>query len=87
MGKHKSLNRLRNILSELFDARYRGVEVKHIYRAQGLADGYMRALADLKVVDETELLALTNEERHRAARRAEKNIASSLTPKTAPNPV
>ena len=68
MGKHKhSLLKLREMMHDLFDARFGGADAARIVRAQGLADGYMRALSDLGVVNEWELLDLIDDERKKAA--------------------
>jgi hypothetical protein len=64
MSKQKqALRKLREMMRELFDAGNEGADSHRITRAQGLADGYMRALSDLGVVEEWELMDLIEEER------------------------
>lgn len=71
MGNKEIVVRLRAILSEAFEENYQGANGARHARAQGLADGYMRALADLGVVSQEELLALIADERGRAVDRAD----------------
>ncbi len=81
MGKQRhSLLKLRKMMHELFDARFEGAEAIRIVRAQGLADGYMRALSDLGVVKERELLDLIDDERKKAAKQIELRRAMPLKP-------
>ena len=70
-ARHLSLGRLRDILRELIDARYAGAEASRIVRAQGLADGYMRALSDLGIARDSELLELVE--------KAERQVAAKHT--------
>jgi hypothetical protein len=74
MSKQDSLSRLRAILAELYDARYQGVDAARFYKAQGMADGYMRALCDLHVMADDELLSFVNQEKRKAAARADSKI-------------
>lgn len=74
MGNKEIAARLRAILSEAFNENYQGANGTRHARAQGLADGYMRALTDLGVVRQDELLALIAEERRSAIDRAESRI-------------
>lgn len=78
MSKCESLNQLRTMLQDLFDARHGGADGNTVARAQGLADGYMRALSDLGLTDGRELLSVVNEERRLAARRADADLGSLL---------
>ncbi len=79
MGRQKqSLRKLRKMMRELFNAKYGGADSLRIVRAQGLADGYMRALSDLGVVEEEALLDLIAKERDRAAVKIDSRYASSL---------
>lgn len=79
----QSLSRLREMMHELFDARYEGADAARIVRAQGLADGYMRALSDMGAVKERELLNLIEEERLRVTRKIDMH-AAALTGASAP---
>lgn len=65
--KKSALDFLRKILKELFATQYEGITYKKFIRAQGYADGYMRALLELGVVDKKELLKLVMDERHKSA--------------------
>jgi hypothetical protein len=56
---------LRNMLKDLFEADSRGARRDKLARAHGYADGYMRALLDLGVAEQKELLQLVLEERQR----------------------
>jgi hypothetical protein len=76
MSKREVITKLRTYLADLFDTRYRGVGAERYAKAQGFADGYMQALADLALVDDRELLTLVGEERRRAAARADVGLAS-----------
>ena len=89
MSKQKqSLQMLREMMRELFDARFGGADSARIVRAQGLADGYMRALSDMGVVKEWELLDLIDDERRRSAKKIQSLYASPLrASQTAANPI
>ena len=75
-----TLGRLRAIVHELYDARYDGADAARIMRAQGLADGYMRALSDMGVARDSELLALIDKAQRQAAAKYSKKYASSTVP-------
>ena len=78
MSKRETLLRLSTILAEMYDAKYAGVDAARFYRAQGLVDGYVRALCDLKVVGDAELVEFVNQEKRRAAVRADRrNVRTS----------
>ena len=91
-ARHLSMGRLRDIVRDLFDARYAGAEASRIVRAQGLADGYMRALSDLGIARDSELLALVEKaERQVAAKHATRYTrtlgAVGTGTETAANPI
>ncbi len=75
MSKRETMRRLQAILADMYSDRYRGVNAGRLYKAQGLADGYMRALRDLDIVDDNELIALVNKEKRRAAALADREAA------------
>ena len=77
MSKHETLSRLKAILAELYDARYQGSNAARFYKAQGMADGYMRALSDLHVMPEAELLEFVNQEKRNAAARADSRLQAT----------
>lgn len=77
MTKQRIL-RLREILVELFDLKYQGADITTYAKAQGVADGYMRALLDLGFADDRDLLLIINDERRKAAARA--GLSSTRTP-------
>jgi hypothetical protein len=56
---------LRNVLRDVMRARFAGGAYAKLARANGYADGYMRALLDAGVIDQRELLALVGAERQR----------------------
>ncbi len=58
---------LRKMLKELFEADSRGGRRDRLARAHGYTDGYMRALTDLGVMNQKELLAIVLDERRIAA--------------------
>ena len=60
---------LSSMLQELFDADNKGVRRDRLARAHGYADGYMRALVDLNLATEKELLQLVLEERGKVSAR------------------
>lgn len=62
-SKLEMLQNLRMLLREAFILRNRGAAYAKIARAQGYADGYMRGLVEMHVVDQRELLRLVSEER------------------------
>lgn len=63
MGKADMLRELRNVLRESFTLQHEGGSYAKLSRAQGVADGYMRALLDSGLSTNRELLALVAEER------------------------
>lgn len=75
MSKREAISKLRTCLADLFDTRHRGADGARYAKAQGYADGYMQALADMNLVDGREMLAVVNEERRRAAARADTGLA------------
>lgn len=85
MSHSEHLSTLRFMLAGLFDARYRGAVGSSHAKAQGLVDGYARALVDLQVATDRELLGIVNEERDAAARRADIQFDrhSSIRPQVA----
>lgn len=88
--RKQTLSRLRTIVHELINARYMGASAGRIFRAQGMADGYMRALIDLKVASDTEILALIDEEKRLAQAKFSNGFggvmeAPRIAPKIAPN--
>jgi hypothetical protein len=58
---------LRKMLQDLFEADSQGARREKLARAHGYADGYMRAMLDLGVTTQKDLLALVLEERQRSA--------------------
>lgn len=63
MATAKMLDELRRMLRESFTLQHEGGAYAKLARAQGNADGYMRALLDAGQVTQKELLALVAEER------------------------
>ncbi len=83
--KKQTMSRLRTIVHELIDARFAGANAGRIFQAQGMADGYMRALVDMKVASEAEMLALIDEEQTLAANRFASKFRMA-SPKAVPHP-
>jgi hypothetical protein len=77
MGKQQAITELREILQKSFDAKYTGADMQRHSRVQGLADGYMRALVDLAIAEESELLAIVTDERKHAVKRADTTTIGS----------
>jgi hypothetical protein len=65
MAKEELTGTIRNLLRNVMRARFEGGAYAKLARANGYADGYMRALMDAGVVDQRELLALVGAERQR----------------------
>ncbi len=63
MAKPQMLDELRKMLRESFTLQHEGGSYAKLARAQGNADGYMRALLDGGHVCQKELLSLVAEER------------------------
>jgi hypothetical protein len=64
-SKKEMLDTLRQMLADAFHLREAGVAYPRLARVHGYADGYMRALLELGVADQRELLRLVAEERQR----------------------
>ncbi len=77
-ARHLSLGRLRAIVHELYDARYAGADASRIVRAQGLADGYMRALSDLGLARDSELLEVIEKAERQVAAKHIARDASTI---------
>ena len=65
MEKEELLKNLRELLQSVLKARFDGAAYAKLTRAHGYADGYMRALLDVGVVDRKALLGVIGEERQR----------------------
>lgn len=79
MSKREAISKLRTCLAALFNVRYQGADGTRHAKAQGYADGYMQALADMRLMNERELLAVVNEERRRAGARADVALGQAAT--------
>jgi hypothetical protein len=62
-SKAEMLETLRALLRDVFRLRSDGVAYARLARANGYADGYMRALLERGIVDKNELLAIVAQER------------------------
>ena len=65
MSQSELLEKVRDLVSELTRARFEGGAYVDFARAQGYADGFMRALVDSQLVDERTLLHIIGHERTR----------------------
>ncbi len=74
MTKRQSVNQLRKHLAELFDSRHKGTTDVLYAKTQGYVDGYIQAMGDAGVLDNSDLLNIVSEERMLAAERAEKEF-------------
>jgi hypothetical protein len=73
------ISELRTMLRDMLAASTTGASGARFARAQGLADGYMRALLDLGVCTQSELLAVVSAERARVAGPAIRVLEPELT--------
>lgn len=64
-SKDTLIQALRALLNEAIELHQRGAAGARLGRAQGAADGYMRALLDLGVCSDKELLRVVAEQRAR----------------------
>ncbi len=65
MSKAEMLNTLRDLVRQALTLRSTGAVHARASKANGAADGYMRALLDAGLADQRELLALVADERAR----------------------
>jgi len=65
MPNQHMIDVLRGLLNDVLQARFGGASYAKLSRANGLADGYMRALLDANLVDRDALLKLIGDERQR----------------------
>ncbi|MDJ0763975.1 MAG: hypothetical protein QNJ97_13420 [Myxococcota bacterium] len=84
MSKEDTLLQLSAILAEMYDIRHQGAPAARFYKAQGLADGYMRALRDLDIFSDDELLVCVNREKRRAGLRVNASAFSAPSIQAAP---
>lgn len=61
--KNQMLQELEVLLRDMLDMRYRGGDHARLAHAQGLVDGYMRALMESGMATRDELLAVVREQR------------------------
>jgi len=61
--KDQMLRELNVLLRDMLEMRYRGGDHAHLAHAQGLVDGYMRALLEAGLATRDELLAVVREQR------------------------
>ena len=65
MAKEDLTGTLRALLFDVMKARFEGGAYAKLARANGYADGYMRAMMDAGLIDQRELLSLVTAERQR----------------------
>lgn len=85
MSMTDSLKKLRGLVAELYEMRYTGDDAVRIARAQGVADGYMRALSDLGIASDAELLSVVSGARERATTRSDSKFRPASSPRTVPH--
>jgi|APLow6443716910_1056828.scaffolds.fasta_scaffold46581_2 hypothetical protein len=61
--KDQMLRELNVLIKEMLDMRYRGGDYARLAHAQGLVDGYMKALLEGGLASRDELLALVRQQR------------------------
>lgn len=85
MSRDEHLFALRSMLAGFFDAHFSGAAGASHARAQGLVDGYMRALVDLRVSTDDDLLRVVQQEREAASHRADAHYSrqASVAPRVA----
>lgn len=66
LPRDRMLTVLRDLLKQVFVARYDGATYDRLARAHGYADGFMRALLESGLIQQKDLLAIVNEERRKA---------------------
>lgn len=59
------LDRVRALVADVTRVRFEGARYDKLARAHGYADGYMRALLDAGLVEQTELLRAIGSEREK----------------------
>jgi hypothetical protein len=74
--KSEALQQVQSMVAEVTRARFEGGAYAKLARAHGYADGYMKALLDLGIVERGELLRAIGEERGRV-------VATDLAPRAA----
>jgi hypothetical protein len=74
--KSEALKQVQTMVAEVTRARFEGGAYAKLARAHGYADGYMKALLDLGIVERGELLKAIGDERGRV-------VAGDLEPKAA----
>lgn len=65
MSKDSLIRTLREILRDVMKARFDGGSYAKLARANGYADGYMRALLDAGIMDQREMLTFVGNERQK----------------------
>ena len=85
MTKQEAMTRLRGMLNQLFNNKYQGTHGYTYARNQGLVDGYMRALVDLAVADDDELLEIIKQERSLGREQADLAVTATSTVESAMN--
>ena len=63
MSNEQMIERVKELVRQVTEARFEGAMYAKLARAHGYADGYMRALLDAGLVDRNELLAAVSEAR------------------------
>ncbi len=66
MSKEELLSRVCELIGQVTEARFEGALYAKLARAHGYADGYMRALMDVGLVDRDELLRAVGKARQDA---------------------
>lgn len=62
-AKDQMLQQLQDLIKKMLDMRYRGGDYNRLAHAQGLVDGYMRALLETGMASQDELLGIVRDMR------------------------
>ena len=65
MNLNELKNTVRNLVRRTIETRFAGAKYADLAQTRGYADGYMKALLDMQLLDQKELLALVTDERRR----------------------
>ncbi len=77
MSKDEMVERVKELVRQVTEARFEGALYAKLARAHGYADGYMRALLDAGLVDRDTLLRAVSEARREVVETpAEQNVAA-----------
>lgn len=77
MSNVEMIERVKELVRQVTEARFEGAMYAKLARAHGYADGYMRALLDAGLVDRDTLLAAVAEARREAMNASDARAAAA----------